>query len=233
MTSPDRPELLRALAELVRGVGWASERVGHSFASSQGLHPTDLRALTAIYAADLGGAPLTVRELAQRLDLTPAAITYAVDRLTATGHVWRERGVHDRRTVVLRFGDHGRQVARDFFTPLGAMHNEALENFSDADLTACVRVLGVVNEALARFDRELREPGALQSPGALQDPGAFQDPGASPDPGAPPDLTGAPQDPGAPPDPGTPHDPGAPHDPGSGTTPAYPSLPGRDPEERL
>ena len=146
MEELDRARLLRTLATLVRDVGWQSERVGHSFASSQGLHPTDFRALTAI-----------VRELADRLDLTPAAITYAVDRLTQAGHVWRERGTRDRRTVVLRFGEHGHRVARDFFTPLGHLHAEALADFSDADLDACARVLGVVNAALERFDRELRE----------------------------------------------------------------------------
>ncbi|MEZ5127234.1 MAG: MarR family transcriptional regulator [Micropruina glycogenica] len=157
MEELDRARLLRTLATLVRDVGWSSERVGHSFASSQGLHPTDFRALTAIYAADLAGSPLTVRELAAQLDLTPAAITYAVDRLTEAGHVWRERGTRDRRTVVLRFGEHGHRVARDFFTPLGHLHAEALADFSDADLDACARVLGVVNAALERFDRELRE----------------------------------------------------------------------------
>ena len=70
MEELDRARLLRTLATLVRDVGWSSERVGHSFASSQGLHPTDFRALTAIYAADLAGSPLTVRELAAQLDLT-------------------------------------------------------------------------------------------------------------------------------------------------------------------
>ncbi|MFT4295708.1 MAG: MarR family transcriptional regulator [Micropruina sp.] len=152
----DREHLERLLTERVREVGWASERVGHGFASRQGLHPTDLRALTAIYAADLAGAPLTVRQLAAELDLTPAAVTYAVDRLAAAGHVWRERGVADRRTVVLRFGSYGRQVAREFFTPLGALHAEALRGFSDAELDACVRVLAVVTDALEGFDRELR-----------------------------------------------------------------------------
>ncbi len=158
----DREHLERLLAERVREVGWASERVGHGFASQQGLHPTDLRALTAIYAADLAGTPLTVRQLAAELDLTPAAVTYAVDRLAAAGHVWRERGVADRRTVVLRFGNYGRQVAREFFTPLGALHAEALQGFDDAELDACVRVLTVVTEALDGFDRELRRSPKAQ-----------------------------------------------------------------------
>lgn len=152
----DRHQLIRTLATLVRNAGWASERVGHSFASSQGLHPTDFRALTAIYAADLAGTPLTLRGLAAELDLTPAAITYAVDRLTAEGHVRRERGTRDRRTVVLRFGEHGHRVAHDFFTPLGALHAEALDGFTEAELHACVRVLTVINGALDRFDRDLR-----------------------------------------------------------------------------
>ena len=163
METTARHQLIRTLATLVRGAGWASERVGHSFASSQGLHPTDFRALTAIYAADLSGTPLTLRELAGELDLTPAAITYAVDRLAAKGHVRREPGLGDRRTVVLRFGEHGHQVAHAFFTPLGALHAEALDDFSDSDLDACVRVLTVVNDALDRFDRELRASAAASS----------------------------------------------------------------------
>ena len=91
------------------------------------------------------------------LSFTPAAVSYLVDRLAEAGHVWRERGTRDRRTVVLRFGEHGHRVARDFFTPLGHLHADALADFSDADLDACARVLGVVNAALERFDRELRE----------------------------------------------------------------------------
>ena len=92
----ERRDLERRLAELVRDVGWSSERLGHSFASRHGLHPTDFRALTAIYAADRAGAPLTLRQLAGELDLTPAAVTYAVDRLSTAGHVYRERGRTDR-----------------------------------------------------------------------------------------------------------------------------------------
>ena len=154
----ERRDLERRLAELVRDVGWSSERLGHSFASRHSLHPTDFRALTAIYAADRAGAPLTLRQLAGELDLTPAAVTYAVDRLSTAGHVYRERGQTDRRTVVLRFGEHGHEVARNFFTPLGTLHSEALRDFPDADLAACVRVLGVVNQALGRFDDQLRDP---------------------------------------------------------------------------
>ncbi|MFT3861858.1 MarR family winged helix-turn-helix transcriptional regulator [Micropruina sp.] len=156
MPDHDRAALLHTLVTLVRQVGWASERVGHGFASNQGLHPTDLRALTAIYAADLATTPLTLRELAAQLDVTPAAVTYAVDRLTSAGHVRRERGTRDRRTVVLRFGEHGHQVAHEFFTPLGELHTNALADFSDAELDACARVLSVVNAALERFDRDLR-----------------------------------------------------------------------------
>lgn len=164
MDIDERQRTLSALAELVRDVGWSSERVGHSFAAAQGLHPTDLRALTAVYAADRAGAPLTVRELAAELDLTPAAITYVIDRLTASGHVWRERGARDRRTVVLRFAEHGHQLARAFFTPLGDLHAEALADFTDDELAISARVLAVVNAALTRFDRELRAPETDEPP---------------------------------------------------------------------
>ena len=67
-----------------------------------------------------------------------------------------------QRGVVLRFGNYGRQVAREFFTPLGALHAEALQGFDDAELAACVRVLTVVTEALEGFDRELRRSPKAQ-----------------------------------------------------------------------
>lgn len=151
-----RPEIEQALAHVLRGASWSSERLGHSFASSQGLHPTDFRALTAIVQAESTGRPMTVRRLVDELDLTPAAVTYAVDRLESAGHVRRERGERDRRTVVLRLAQHGRDVAVAFFTPFARVHTAALAEFSDAELATSLRVLQAVNAALVNFDASIR-----------------------------------------------------------------------------
>lgn len=151
-----RAHLVAAIADQVRSLALASEHIGHSFAVSQGLHPTDFRALSLIYEHERAGTPLTARALAQAMDLSPGAVTYAVDRLAASGHVWRDRDVSDGRRVVLRFAPHGRDVAAGFFGPLGIAHSQALERYSEDELDTCLLFLRDVTRALAGFDHEAR-----------------------------------------------------------------------------
>lgn len=148
---PGRAHLVTAISEQVRSLALASDHIGHAFAASQGLHPTDFRALSLIYEHERAGAPLTARALAQAMDLSPGAVTYAVDRLAASGHVWRDRDASDGRRVVLRFAPHGRDVAAGFFGPLGMAHSHALDGHSEADLEAALRVLRDVTNALVGF----------------------------------------------------------------------------------
>lgn len=101
---PGREASVRALAEHVQQIGWTCERVVHVFADAQGLHPTDFRALTAIYRAELAGAPLSAKGLARALDVRPSTVTYAVDRLVAAGHARRERDPADARRTILCYG---------------------------------------------------------------------------------------------------------------------------------
>lgn len=139
---PERDELVAAIAQHVRSLALVSDHIGQAFAAGQGLHPTDFRALSMIYEAERSGSPLTPRALARALSLSPGAVTYSVDRLAASGHVWRERDERDGRRVVLRIAPHGREVAAAFFGPLGRAHSNALAAYSEAELRVCERFLG-------------------------------------------------------------------------------------------
>lgn len=155
-----RAELVRAIGEDVQRIGWASERIGHVFADAQDLHATDFRALTAIYRAERDGCPLTGKALAEHLQLSPAAITYVVERLVASGHVERERDSLDRRRIILRYAESGFEVARAYFGPLGQAHGRALAGFDDAELRAALRVLDTVVNTLDGYEGRLRETPA-------------------------------------------------------------------------
>ncbi len=137
----EHDDLVAAIAQQVRSLALATEHIGLTFAADQGLHPTDFRALSLIYEAERAGEPLTPRALARTLGLSPGAVTYSVDRLTASDHVWRERDESDGRRVVLRMAPHGLEVAAGFFRPLGRAHGEALISYSDAELRVCRRFL--------------------------------------------------------------------------------------------
>lgn len=149
---PERDQLVAAIAQRVRSLALMSEQIGQAFASSQGLHPTDFRALSMIYEAEQSGSPLTPRALARALGLSPGAVTYSVDRLAASGHVGREPDEHDGRRVVLRIAPHGREVAAGFFGPLGRAHSDALASYSVAELRVCERFLADVVSTLAHHD---------------------------------------------------------------------------------
>ena len=61
------------------------------------VNPTDLAAMEHL----IQDGPLTPTELARRLGVTTAAMTTAIDRLTAVGHVTRSPNPVDRRGVLV------------------------------------------------------------------------------------------------------------------------------------
>ena len=140
-------ELVAAIAQRVRSLALATEHIGQVFAAEQGLHPTDFRALALIYEAERAGSPLTARALARALGLSPGAVTYSVDRLTASEHGWRQKDERDGRRVVLRIAPHGREVAGSFFAPLGRAQAGALADYTDAELRICDRFLADLIDA--------------------------------------------------------------------------------------
>lgn len=150
-----RDEVVRAIAEDVQQIGLASDRIGHFFAQAQGLHTTDFRALTAIFRAERAGQPLTAKALADHLQLSPAAITYVVERLVGSGHVRRQPDETDRRRVILRFDEPGHVVAGAFFGPLGEAHADALASFDDEELATARRILDVIVSTLDGFGHAL------------------------------------------------------------------------------
>ena len=50
-------------------------------------------------------------QLRQRMDVSPAAITYLVDRMIDAGHVRRESDPADRRKALLRYEESGMELA--------------------------------------------------------------------------------------------------------------------------
>ncbi len=60
------------------------------------------------------------------MEVSGSAIAYFVDRMTASGHVRRESHPVDRRKVILRYADHGMELATAFFTPLADHVHAAL-----------------------------------------------------------------------------------------------------------
>lgn len=114
--------------------------------------PTPTQMQLAIELAQEG--PATIRELAQRLGVTAAAVSLLVDRMVEHGWVERTRDTDDRRVVWVRLTPIARSISELF---LGRQREQVagfLRQVPEAEREAFVRnaalfvrVLGPANEA--------------------------------------------------------------------------------------
>jgi DNA-binding MarR family transcriptional regulator len=139
----------------MRAVTAQSDRVGRYFARQHDVSGNDFHALLHVMVAETAGTPLTMAQLRQRMDVSPAAITYLVDRMIDAGHVRRESDPADRRKALLRYEASGMELAHGFFTPLGVHLRAALADLPDDDLAAAHRVFSAMISAMTIFEGDL------------------------------------------------------------------------------
>jgi DNA-binding MarR family transcriptional regulator len=161
--APDRAELERQLSADLRAITARSDRVGRHFARVNEVSSNDFRALLHIMVGETAQAPLTLAQLRQHMDVSPAAITYLVDRMIEAGHIRREADPEDRRKWLLRYQESGMSLAHAFFRPLGAHMSAAMAGLSDDDLVAAHRVFAAMIEGMSAFEEELPKPSAPPS----------------------------------------------------------------------
>jgi DNA-binding MarR family transcriptional regulator len=96
----------------------------------------------------LAGNPMTLREIAQAVEVDPSAATVAVDRLERRGLVRRGPHPQDNRRKLVHLTDAGRQAAATVQRIL-TDPPAALAALDPADLAALTRILARLNSAPA------------------------------------------------------------------------------------
>jgi DNA-binding MarR family transcriptional regulator len=152
---PGRGELEKLMSADMRAITAQSDRIGRHFAHQHDVGSSDFHALLHIMVAETAGTPLTLAQLRLRMGVSPAAITYLVDRMIDAGHIRREPDPLDRRKSLLRYEKSGMALARSFFTPLGAGLRGALADLPNCDLAAAHRVFTAMIESLSTFESQL------------------------------------------------------------------------------
>ncbi|MCZ8379968.1 MarR family transcriptional regulator [Mycobacterium sp. CPCC 205372] len=151
----DRAVLEALLSADLRALTAESDRIGRMFAELHHLSANEFHALLHIMVGETSGMPLTAGQLQQRLGLTHAGITYLVRRMISAGHIRRDADPADRRKAILRYEHDGMELARAFFTHLGAANRAALAGFSDDDLRTAHQVMHTLTQAMDHFRRRL------------------------------------------------------------------------------
>ncbi len=137
----DRAAHCMHLAQVLRSVALEMEVSRDDFARQQGIHPTDLRALTLLLDAARTGTEATPSWLARRLGMPSAATTAVIDRLEGAGLVERQRDSPDRRRVRLAVTGAAVDLGWSYFGPLIEHLVEGMARFSQGELAVATRVL--------------------------------------------------------------------------------------------
>jgi DNA-binding MarR family transcriptional regulator len=115
----------RAAAEF----GDAADAVDAAAAVVFDVNRTDLRLVGA-----LRHGPLTAGQVAEAVQLSPAAATAAIQRLVARGHLSREPDPADRRRAVVALTPPARKLAERIYGPVGEAGVAMLHGWAEAEL---------------------------------------------------------------------------------------------------
>jgi DNA-binding MarR family transcriptional regulator len=109
-----------------------------------------------------GGLP--AGELAAAARLTPATVTQMLDHLAACGHVERVRSETDRRVVVSRLTDQGRERIAAKRSAWQSRWLQALGDVPERDLRATTRVLRQLGRMFDEVSPQAPCPPADEAP---------------------------------------------------------------------
>jgi DNA-binding MarR family transcriptional regulator len=137
------------VVHLLRAVTLELNLLGTDFATENGLHVTDLRAIIELLDAERDEVAATPTWLGDRLRLNSASVTALVDRLERMGHVHRVRDTRDRRRVLLGVTPSAKQVGLAFFGPLIGRIITALSEFDDHEVDTINRFLRTMIRTIA------------------------------------------------------------------------------------
>lgn len=151
----DRETVESLLSADLRALTAQSDRIGRIFAEMHGLSTNEFHALLHIMVGESAGAVLSAGELQQRIGLTHSGITHLVDRMITAGHIRRDTDAGDRRKVILRYEDHGMEVARAFFVHVTAANRQAMAGLSDEELASAHKVMQTLTASMDHFSRQL------------------------------------------------------------------------------
>jgi DNA-binding MarR family transcriptional regulator len=146
LSREDREELVTRLSSAMRATQAASDELDEAFTEFLGVNRTDGRCLEIIDRA----GKVTAGELASQAGLTTGAVTTVIDRLEAAGYVRRSRDSADRRKVHVELTADAVEIGSQVYGPLAHAVAPLLEELSDDQLVALIRLL----EAGTAINRE-------------------------------------------------------------------------------
>src|SRR5262245_2499712 len=88
-----------------------------------------------------GGNKLTQKEIAERMGIEEPTLAGLLDRLQKAGWIKRRESPNDRRCKIVHLQRRSKAILDEIFNTAQGLRHELIEDISQDDLEACVRVL--------------------------------------------------------------------------------------------
>ncbi|GGL90491.1 MarR family transcriptional regulator [Curtobacterium sp. Csp1] len=119
-----------------------------------GIGENALLALRILLDAEATGRAVNSKELADRLEITPASTSALVDRLVRSGHVERHADPHDRRGVILTASGGSMRQVLQVIDELDTRTLEVAEHLPQSDMGVVVAFLEEMARVVDQDDDE-------------------------------------------------------------------------------
>jgi len=130
MSNDQQEQLIQEVAHAIFALQNATDKVDEVVAERLGINRTDLRCLGLLSVE----GPLTAGELAKKSELSPGAITTAIDRLERAGYARRVRDRQDRRSVSVEATEAALHLLDELYGPIAAAGMASLSGYSQEEL---------------------------------------------------------------------------------------------------
>ena len=118
----------------------------HNSAANINLTFAQLRVVCAVLAHF--PRPMTLKELATHLNLTPGAVSQMVDTLCQAGFLERSPQENDRRTIAISLSENGQHISNELNNKIAQKISEYLAGVPDEKLTTFIEVLSILEDKL-------------------------------------------------------------------------------------
>lgn len=155
---PIAQEILRSIRQLVRGISIHSKLLQRQV----GLTIPQVVCLRAVSSLEALGIGVTVVEISQSVQLSPATVSRIVDRLEAAGLVARTRSTSDRRKVSISLTPAGLERVQAMPLPL---QDQFLRRLDDLPPDDRKELLGALRRVVELMDVGELDAAPLLAPG--------------------------------------------------------------------
>lgn len=149
--------MLTEVFELQMGMLWLAQQAMRELTARHELHPPHLMVLNLLDGRHPGmvvphDGGLSMSDFSRSMDVPPASATAMIDRLTAQGLVERGPSEQDRRVVLVRLTEQGRQTVQEVNRFWQQVQRDAFVVLSDEQLTSHLALMRRLQQGyLQRF----------------------------------------------------------------------------------